>query len=46
MIGAFSKVLIERPKLPIVLKRDKSLYSSSGVTPYLIKLTFNQIGEP
>jgi hypothetical protein len=32
--------------LPIVLKRDKSLCSSSGDTPYFIKLTFSQIGEP
>lgn len=46
MIGAFSKVEIESPRLEIVLNRVNSFDSSFKVIPCLIRLTVTFNGEP
>ena len=46
MMGAFSNVEIESPKLLIVLNKESSFYSSFIVMPCLIKLIVILSGEP
>lgn len=46
VMGAFSKVEIERPKLLIVLKSVNSFDPSSSETPCLIRLIVIFSGDP